>query len=128
MPNGCARRDCLSSLGLLPIDPYIEFMAGKFLEPTPTVGETRERMQRVRVGMTGLAAVGLVVLVATAVATGVRRSADENAAAVGRPVVAVTTPAVTGDSKSEPLAQLGVAPDADADADDTTQDAPKQSN
>ena len=128
MPNGCARRDCLSSLGLLPIDPYIEFMAGKFLEPTPTMGETRERMQRVRVGMTGLAAVGLVVLVATAVATGVRRSADENAAAVGRPVVAVTTPAVTGDSKSEPLAQLGVAPDADADADDTNQDAPKQSN
>ena len=126
MPNGCARRDCLSSLGLLPIDLYLEVMAGKFLEPTPTMGETRERMQRVRVGMTGLAAVGLVVLVATAVATGVRRSADENAAAVGRPVVAVTTPAVTGDSKSEPLAQLGVAPDADAD--DTTQDAPKQSN
>jgi hypothetical protein len=68
-------------------------------------------MQRIRVGMTGLAAVGLIVMVATAVATGVRRSATENAAAVGPPAVVATVPAPV-DAKTEPLAQLGVAPDA----------------
>ncbi len=77
----------------------------------PTAGETRERMQRIRVGMTGLAAVGLIVMVATAVATGVRRSATENAAAAGPPAVVATVP-VPVDAKTEPLAQLGVAPDA----------------
>jgi hypothetical protein len=77
----------------------------------PTAGETRERMQRIRVGMTGLAAVGLIVMVATAVATGVRRSASESAAAAGPPAVVVTVP-VPVDAKTEPLAQLGVAPDA----------------
>ena len=76
----------------------------------PTAGETRERMQRIRVGMTGLAAVGLIVMVATAVATGVRRSATENAAAAGPPNVVATLPVPV--AKSEPLAQLGVAPDA----------------
>lgn len=80
----------------------------KFPRQSPTAGETRERMQRVRVGMTGLAAVGLVVMVATAVATNVRRSATETAAAVAAPA-----PVVSGvDPKTEPLAQLGVAPDA----------------
>ncbi len=77
----------------------------------PTAGETRERMQRIRVGMTGLAAVGLIVMVATAVATGVRRSAVESAADAGPPAVVATVP-VAVDPKSEPLAQLGVAPDA----------------
>ncbi len=79
----------------------------------PTAGETRERMQRIRVGMTGLAAVGLIVMVATAVATSVRRSATENAAAAGPPAVVATIPVpVPVDPKTEPLAQLGVAPDA----------------
>lgn len=79
----------------------------------PTAGETRERMQRVRVGMTGLAAVGLIVMVATAVATGVQRSATENARIAGPPSVVATMPAPTPvDAKTEPLAQLGVAPDA----------------
>jgi hypothetical protein len=79
----------------------------------PTAGETRERMQRVRVGMTGLAFVGLVVMVFTAVTSGVRRSATENAAAAGPPTVVTTVPPpAAADPKSEPLAQLGVAPDA----------------
>ncbi len=78
----------------------------------PTAGETRERMQRVRVGLTGLAAVGLVVMIATAVASSVRSSATENAAAVGAPaVVATVTPPMSEDA-SEPLATLGVAPDS----------------
>lgn len=78
----------------------------------PTAGETRERMQRVRVGLTGLAAVGLVVMIATAVATGVRRSATENAAAVGAPPVVATVTAPAADDATEPLATLGVAPDS----------------
>ena len=69
-------------------------------------------MQRVRVGLTGLAAVGLVVMIATAVATGVRRSAIENAVAVGAPPVVATIAAPTADDTSEPLATLGVAPDS----------------
>jgi hypothetical protein len=77
----------------------------------PTAGETRERMQRVRVGLTGLAAVGLIVVVATAVATSIRSRATESA--VGPPNVVATMPAANlSDAKTEPLAQLGVAPDA----------------
>lgn len=78
----------------------------------PTAGETRERMQRVRVGLTGLAAVGLVVMIATAVATSVRNSATESAVAVGAPPVVATVPTPAGDDKTEPLATLGVAPDS----------------
>ena len=78
----------------------------------PTAGETRERMQRVRVGMTGLAAVGLVVMIATAVATGVRDSATQNAVAVGAPPVVATITAPADDDTAEPLATLGVAPDS----------------
>jgi hypothetical protein len=89
----------------------------------PTAGEKQERMQRVRVGMTGLAAVGLIVMVATAVATGVRRSATANAAAAGPPAVVATVP-MPVDAKTEPLAQLGVAPDAK----DATPPPPKQPN
>jgi hypothetical protein len=55
--------------------------------------------------------VGLIVMVATAVATSVRRSASDNAAAAGPPAVVATVP-VPVDAKTEPLAQLGVAPDA----------------
>jgi hypothetical protein len=91
---------------------YILTMAIGFPGRPPTAGETRERMQRVRVGLTGLAAVGLIVVVATAVATSVRRSASDNAAAAGPPAVVATVPVPAPDEKSEPLATLGVAPDA----------------
>ncbi len=75
----------------------------------PTAGETRERMQRVRVGLTGLAAVGLLVVVATAVATSVRNKAAQSMA--GPPGIVATAPAAAPGAKTEPLAQLGVAPD-----------------
>ncbi len=79
----------------------------------PTIGEKRERMQRVRVGMTGLAAVGLIVVVATAVATSVRQRAADTAALSDRPnVVATMSSSSRAAEKTEPLAQLGVAPDA----------------
>jgi hypothetical protein len=96
----------------MPGSDYISIMAIGFPGRPPTAGETRERMQRVRVGMTGLAAVGLIVMIATAVATGVRRSASENAAAMGPPAVVATVPVPASGEKSEPLATLGVAPDA----------------
>jgi hypothetical protein len=73
--------------------------------------EPGERMQRVRVGVTGLAAVVIVVAVATAVASGVRRSAEASNAVAPPPVVA-TVPAApnSANPNSEPLAQLGAAP------------------
>jgi hypothetical protein len=75
----------------------------------------QEPMQRIRVGVTGLAAVVLIVLLAAAIATSVRRSAYLN----GPGATASLTPeAKSANSKSvdpnaEPLAQLGVAPAAD---------------
>lgn len=76
----------------------------------PSPGDANERMQRVRVGITGLAAVVLVVTVATAIATSVRKRATESAAMSGPPPVVATLN--TADEKTEPLAQLGVTPDA----------------
>lgn len=71
-----------------------------------------QRMQRLRVGLTGLAAVLLVVILATAIASGVRRSAVEGGNAVAPPPVVATVP--TSDNSTtantEPLAQLGAAP------------------
>lgn len=79
---------------------------------SPTPRDPRERMQRVRVGLTGLAAVGLAIMVATAVATSVRDRASDTMTNAGPPaVVATVAGANAADAKSEPLAQLGVAPD-----------------
>jgi hypothetical protein len=73
-----------------------------------------QRMQRLRVGITGLAAILIVVLLATAIATGVRRNAaTETSVVAPPPVVATVSPANgTGvaDPNAEPLAQLGAAP------------------
>jgi hypothetical protein len=88
-------------------------------EPPPH--DDGERMQRIRVGVTGLAAVLLVVAVATAIASGVRRSADETAANVAPPAVVVTVD--NSSSENEPLAQLGAAPGSN---DDDANKAPKQ--
>jgi cobalamin synthase len=78
----------------------------------PGVGESRERMQRVRVGVTGLAAVVLIVALATAISSGIARSAAD--AVTAPPPVVATLPsrAANAAEKSEPLAELGVTPDA----------------
>lgn len=85
------------------------------LPPTPPPDD-RQRMQRVRVGLTGLAAVLLIVAIATAIATGVRRQATTE-----RPVAGAGGPTLdnvktggdnTIDPRAEPMAQLGVAPGA----------------
>lgn len=65
-------------------------------------GETRGRMQRVRVGLTGLA----VVLIIIAVATSLTRH-DRNIIVAANSANVAAPP-----SQDEPLADLGVAPGA----------------
>lgn len=82
----------------VPTDPF---------PPQPSA----ERMQRLRVGITGLAAVLIIVAVATAIGSNVRRSAEESNAVAPPPVVATLPPAVNAaEPVTEPLAQLGAAP------------------
>jgi cobalamin synthase len=71
-----------------------------------------QRMQRVRVGVTGLAAILLVVLLATAIASGLRRSVANETAIIAPPplVPTVAAPMNTAGANAEPLAQLGAAP------------------
>lgn len=73
--------------------------------------KSRDGMQRVRVGLTGLAVVLLIVALATAVLRSVDQQAVGNAPA----------PNVDNSDKSkdEPLADLGVAPGAPAEKADT---------
>lgn len=78
---------------------------------SPTGEDRRTPMQRVRVGVTGLAAVILFMVLATAFATVVRRNAA--AERMGVPLVNAAAPAGNSiDPNAEPLAQLGVAPGA----------------
>lgn len=63
------------------------------------LSDSKDRMQRIRVGLTGLAVVFVIVLVTTAFLTRYSPSQPENATAAEQ----------RGD---EPLADLGVAPSA----------------
>jgi hypothetical protein len=67
--------------------------------------ERRERMQRIRVGLTGIAVVLLIVFVATALFNRVR---DAQSPATNAAIAAEIEAA----PKDEPLADLGVAPGA----------------
>jgi hypothetical protein len=71
-------------------------------------------MQRIRVGVTGLAAVILIVLLAAAIATSVRRTANMTAPEATAPLAGENKSANSKivDPDAEPLAQLGVAPGA----------------
>lgn len=73
-----------------------------------------DRMQRLRVGLTGLASVALLIVVATAIASGVQRRVS----VVRAPVAAS---AANASAATEPLAQLGAAPGA---ADDKANNPP----
>jgi hypothetical protein len=73
--------------------------------------DARERMQRVRVGLTGLAVVLLIVALATAL---FRQVGDQIPANASR-----NEAALDATSKDEPLADLGVAPGAAADGEQT---------
>lgn len=72
----------------------------------------REPMQRVRVGVTGLAFILLVVALATAIASGVRRTANASDTAP-IPVAAVANGTGNATEKIDPLGKLGVTPPVD---------------
>jgi len=84
-------------------------MVSNLSERQPEPSEARERVQRVRIGVTGLAGVLLVVALVSAIASSLQQSAAETTLATRPEVVVVQKPAP---EKTEPLAQLGVAPDA----------------
>lgn len=78
----------------------------------PNESERHERLQRVRIGVTGLAAVLLVVLSAGALT----RSASDEPPISASPNSATLPDLVGNDSAEapdEPLAELGVAPGKD---------------
>lgn len=79
-------------------------MAEEPITPRGADEQGNDRMQRIRVGLTGLAVVLVLVALVTAVFTRVNNSAPPGANA-----------SVTKDnSKDEPLANLGVTPGAPA--------------
>lgn len=81
-------------------------------EPGPPLNprdDARERMQRVRVGLTGLAVVLLIVALATALFRQVGDQVSTNASR--------NDAALDASSEDEPLADLGVAPGAATDGD-----------
>lgn len=69
----------------------------------PTPDEPRRKMQRLRVGITGLAFVVVLLVVFFAVMASLRNTAD------GGNVVAM-------ENTTDPMAQLGVAPDGGSNA------------
>jgi hypothetical protein len=84
-------------------------------EAQPLPDERIERMNRVRVGLTGLAVVLVLVFVATAIIARVNGNL--------RPLANATAPnATAGNAVDEPLADLGVAPSA---SNTSTKDAAK---
>jgi hypothetical protein len=89
-------------------NPYFEIMLRDRPRLKPVTGDRREPMQRVRLGITGLAAVILLVALATAIASGIRRTANGQAAPSSAP--ALNDPGNVTAPRAEPLEQLGVAP------------------
>lgn len=79
-------------------------MFGKPTKPTPGGEDRTERMQRVRVGLTGLAVVLLIVVVASLLFAQLTHTpiAEQNAA----------NAAAAQKAGDEPLADLGIAPGA----------------
>ena len=78
--------------------------------PDPLPPARHDRMQRVRVGVTGLAAVMLIVAVATAIASNVQHRADAAGPGNGSTVQAASSAVDPG---SDPLAQTGRGPAVD---------------
>ena len=77
-----------------------------------TPAETSQTMQRVRVGITGLAIVLLLIGLAGVVFNAVNRERPVAAIGGAKPetVAAIADNAQAGDQRNEPLADLGVAP------------------
>ena len=75
---------------------------------------TEERIQRIRIGLTGLAFVFLLVLLGTAVS---RSSEDSDAPPAHNELV-------TNEMPTEPLAEIGAAPGATAPENEAGEPAP----
>lgn len=92
-----------------PIQCYIYATAMKLLPTDP-----KQSMQRVRVGLTGLATVLLLIGVASAIFSSADREAPVLADGASRPdvVANMTDGLVANDAaeKDEPIAELGIAP------------------
>ena len=88
----------------------------------------REELQRIQVGLVGLAAVLLVVTLANLVIDNARKDAVSDATAVaieqGIAGVANATAGMTPAPPSEPLADLGVTPTVDGGTPVTTPSVP----
>lgn len=83
--------------------------------PGATTGRGGERMQRVRIGLTGLACVFLLVLLAAAF-FGLTNDERETGRLVVAPADVPVANGADGQSPREPLAELGVAPGYSPDA------------
>lgn len=86
-----------------------------------------QAMQRVRVGMVGLAAVILLIGLASALFSAANRQQSPTAATSAAEVANMTAANATAaaEAGNEPLAQLGVAPSSTAEASVTPQEAPR---
>lgn len=88
----------------------------------------REELQRVQIGLVGLAAVLLVVTLANLVIDNVRKDAasDATAAAIEQGIAGVANATASGaaSTPNEPLADLGVTPGADSAAPVTVPSVP----
>jgi hypothetical protein len=84
-----------------------------------TAGGRGQVAQRVRVGMTGLAAVLLLIVLATVVFRAVRTERPIAGPGAARPDLVENLASLNGgDARDEPLAELGVAPAAPGNAGD----------
>jgi cobalamin synthase len=91
-----------------------------------SISTNHQVMQRVKVGLVGLAAVILLIGLASAVFSAANRERAAEAAAAAKTEVAVNpvvaNTATPADAAKEPLAELGVAPTT-AEANATSPDA-----
>lgn len=97
------------------------------------VSESGQKMQRVKVGATGLAAVLLLIALASAVLSWANKEPPVTVIGAPKPDVVAnltmanaTDPAVAEAPAKEPLAELGVAPSAAPEASNTTAPAKPQ--
>lgn len=83
-----------------------------------SAAETSQAMQRVKVGMTGLASVLVLIGLASAVFNSASKDGSVNAIGASKPdvVANMTDLTVANTSANEPLAELGVAPTVAPDA------------
>lgn len=85
----------------------------KMQEPT----RSKEGIQRIQIGLSGLAGVVLLIGLANIVVDNARRDAEQEKMAEAGPSNETAPPAIVPEEKpKEPLAELGVAPSSDSAA------------